>query len=205
AEEAAPGLTGPEQRAWLGRLAAEHDNLRATLRWSLERGEGETALRLAAALWRFWLRHGHLTEGRRWLNEALAHTARIRQAARVRALSGAGVLAHYQGDFDRAQALCGEARDLARELGDSAGVAAATHGLAQVARWRGDYAAARAMYQESLAIVRELGDRWGTAHTLVYLGATIYTQGEERPGDFATTRPLWEEALAISRDLGDRH
>ena len=49
AEEAAPQAFGPEQAAWLSRLEAEHDNLRAALAWSLEH-DRETALRLGAAL-----------------------------------------------------------------------------------------------------------------------------------------------------------
>src|SRR5207245_4795244 len=52
-EQAEPELEGAHQQEWLGRLEAEHDNLRAALDWGLER-EPASALRLAAALVRFW-------------------------------------------------------------------------------------------------------------------------------------------------------
>jgi predicted ATPase len=54
AEEVEPQLVGPNQGIWLDRLEVEHDNLRAALGWGIERDEAETALRLGAALWRFW-------------------------------------------------------------------------------------------------------------------------------------------------------
>ena len=62
AEEAEPNLRGIESHTeWLDRLEREHDNLRAALD-RLE-ASGETAapaLRLAAALWRFWDLSGYL-------------------------------------------------------------------------------------------------------------------------------------------------
>ena len=50
AEEAAPDLQGPQTGAWMRRLEQEHDNLRAAMGWSLERGKAAMALRMGTAL-----------------------------------------------------------------------------------------------------------------------------------------------------------
>ncbi len=71
AEAAEPELHGPQQGRWLNQLEIEHDNLRAALAWSLGGGAPESGLRLAAALCDFWLRLGHLSEGRTWIEQAL--------------------------------------------------------------------------------------------------------------------------------------
>ncbi|MER5267698.1 BTAD domain-containing putative transcriptional regulator [Actinosynnema sp. NPDC002837] len=56
AAEAAPHLYGAAQLVWLGRLAAEHENLTAAVRWAAACDHG-LALRLAADLgWPWWLR-----------------------------------------------------------------------------------------------------------------------------------------------------
>src|SRR5258705_7079944 len=98
AEEAFPELRGPSPQAWLDRLAAEHDNLRAALGWSAATNP-ERGLHLAASIYRFWFIRGHLTEGREWyarLLEALPRDTVI--ADRARALNNAGILARVQGD-----------------------------------------------------------------------------------------------------------
>ena len=80
AEQAAPQLRGPEQAQWLARLRVEHDNLRAALCWAGEQGEGELGLRLAGSLSRFWQTQGHFSEGRGWLEAALACAAQASPA-----------------------------------------------------------------------------------------------------------------------------
>ena len=88
AEEAEPELLGPRETEWYDRLEEEHDNIRAALSWSLEGANPELGLRLAGAIWWFWQRHGHLSEGLRWLDEGLAKGGGPSAIARAKALGG---------------------------------------------------------------------------------------------------------------------
>ena len=193
-----PARPGPDQAAWLRRLESDHDNLRAALRYLLEAGTAETALELAFVLWTFWLARGYLGEGRRWLDETLDRAEAAVPDVRAKALHGAGVLAHYQGDYARAEGLCRESLALAREGADERAVASALSGVALVARTTGDHATALATFEEALEIFRRLDDRQGIARTLNRLGLAAW-----HAGDFERFRALTEESLAIFRELED--
>jgi DNA-binding CsgD family transcriptional regulator/tetratricopeptide (TPR) repeat protein len=199
AEEAEPKLMGAEQGRWLNRLELERDNLRVALRWALCREEPTTALRLGGALWRFWFRRGYLSEGRGYLEAALAGSHAVAPGRRAKVLTGAGILAHYQGDLVRTATLCGESLAVCRRLGDTVGIVDALHGLALVARSGGRYAAACAMYSESLALLREADDRWRMAYALLYLGVMHFLML-----DVAAARRSAAEALALFRAVGDQ-
>src|SRR6516165_4551428 len=107
AERAEPELLGTQQGVWLDRLESEHGNLRTALRWALEQGEAETVARISEALWHFWLFRGYLSEGRIFLEAAVAAYSE-RTALRARVLLSAGVLAFYQNDSTRATILLEE-------------------------------------------------------------------------------------------------
>jgi predicted ATPase len=200
AEEAEPALTGSDQATWLELLEAEHDNLRAALRWAEEGGEAESGLRLAGALCQFWLIRGHLREGREWLARLLGLAgASPRTAARAKALTRAGHLAHNLGDFTAARALFEESLALWRELGDQQGIAASLNDLGWVVLCQGDYAVARSLSQEGLALWRELGDQQGVATSLHNLGRVAHCQG-----DYAAARSLHQESLALRQALEDK-
>ena len=200
AEQAAPALQGAQQAAWLERLENEQDNLRWALGLSLERGDAETALRLGAALWRgFWYVRGYLSEGRRWLEEALAVSGEGATVLRAKALNGAGHLAWCQSDFEHAAMQFRKSLTLSRQLEDKAGVAAALNGLGRVAYSQGNLAEGRAMLEEALAIHRELNDAWGTAESLFVSGIVALYQG-----DYAVAHALLEESVTLFRDVGDR-
>jgi predicted ATPase/DNA-binding winged helix-turn-helix (wHTH) protein len=201
AEEAEAQLRGSDQGPWLDRLETERDNLRSALSRSAVLG-GDTAsgLRLAGALWRFWLVRGYLFEGRRSLVEQLALPADPSAwQARARALHGAGVLARNQGDYAAAGMLHEESLAIRRQHGDRPGIAASLNSLGNVASERGDHAAARSLHEESLATYRALDDRHGMASALNNLGiASMYS------GDSPAARVLLEESRALCRELGDR-
>src|SRR5207248_419597 len=99
ADTAEPMLTGPDQSLWLARLDREHPNLRAALAWMRRLGETEPELRLAGALWRFWMVRGHFREGRdRLLAAVSAPDGPAYPASRAKVLLGAGMLSYYQDD-----------------------------------------------------------------------------------------------------------
>ena len=198
AEAAAPRLTGVNQTAALAALDRDHDNLRSALRWCLDGGQRETAVRLGGALWRFWLLHGHFSEGRRWCDDLLACDGDVLAGDWAKLLRGAGVLAFYQGDLRRAAKVCGDSLSLYEQLGDKAGAAAAIHTLAQVARNGGEYGASAAMFERSLALAREAGDTRGVADAVGYLAMVRYFQG-----DLERARSGFEEVLWRWRELGD--
>jgi predicted ATPase len=71
AERAEPGFQSADQKLWFDCIEIEHDNLRAALEWATTNHKAEELLRLTGALWRFWWKHGHPAEGRKWLGLAL--------------------------------------------------------------------------------------------------------------------------------------
>ena len=206
AEEAEPEVEGPQQAAWLERLEAEHDNLRAALSWSLERGEeAELGLRVAGALGQFWYLRGYLGEGRRWLEEALAKSSPASTAARANALHRLSFLAYLQGDLDRAQEASEEGLKLegVEQFWDIAGRRSVAAGLGRlmlgiVASAQGDSERAIQLYEKSLALSRKVGDKRGIADNLLLLGI------EMRPrGDLGKARELLEEGMVVGREVGD--
>jgi predicted ATPase/DNA-binding CsgD family transcriptional regulator len=199
AERAERGLTGAEQAVWLGRLEAEHDNLRAALDWAVERRDAGAGLRLAGALWRFWWLHGYLTEGRQRLTRLLALPSQSADdAARAKALNSAGLLAIWQGDYTAARGLLDEGLGLGCRAGDQEGIAWALLFLGRIARDQGDAPGARAQSEEAVAIFRQLGDDWALGFALHFLVLA------REMADADAARAAFEESVARFRSLGDR-
>jgi non-specific serine/threonine protein kinase len=189
----------PAQGPWLDWFERERGNVCAALRWCIERGDAETALRLGAALWMFWYVGGDAAEGRPLLAAALALPgATTETAPRAECLLGAGQLAMTQGDYAAARASLRESIALYRAMGDDRGASEALLAAGFVARVQEEYDAARALLDEALALSRACGHRFMTAASLHHLGM----MAADARGDYPAARSFLEESLAHYRALG---
>jgi len=187
-------LTGPSQDVWTTRLDAERENFRAALAYTLDTGDGVTALRLAAALRRLWQLHAELSEGRAALEAALAAAPDAPLVSRAKALNGLGVLAGEQGDFDAAELAFEESLEAARLLDDDARRMGVLTNLGNIALFRQDFDRARELYDEGARLAKKLGSTFNAATTAHDLGLI-----ELALGDVGAAIERCEEALALAR------
>jgi non-specific serine/threonine protein kinase len=196
---------GPRQTEWLTLFAREHPNIRAALEFSLaERHEAGVAVRMAAALHWYWFARGVLSEGRHWLDRALAQQDGP-TAGRGKALYTASRLAEVQDDLPAASAMVEEERDLAESLNDPCAAAHAMYAAGMVGLHSGDLHHAVACYSGALEVFRAHGkvdaqpetlfgvleSLWGLALTNGLLGETERAVGYH------------EQILAITEPRGE--
>ncbi|PWK43366.1 ATP-binding protein [Actinoplanes xinjiangensis] len=172
---------GPQQTAVMQRLRHEGANLRVALEYATTSGPPETALRFAADLQNHWFVRGYFSEGRHWLDRALAMPA-PRHWTRVKALRVAAWIAGIQGDADRAGALLADAVALAEALPPSPERAylPLIEGIFRM--WPGDYAEALPLLEQALVAFRALKIRNGELWTLIVLGLCRGLAGQPSSG-----------------------
>ena len=196
AERAEAEFHGAEQSIWYKRLEVEHDNFGEALESSCRDADGDTGLRLAAALYWFWHVRGHLNEASAWLERVLlANTAA--SPARTKALYAAGSIAYFQNDNDRASAMAEASLALAQAQDDTRNIAQALHLIGQASTGRGDYGDAKARFQQSLAMFRAAEDKRGISKCLNNLGEVARCEG-----NYPAARAYYEEDLSLCRQLG---
>ena len=200
AEEIEPKINTAARASWLATLDTEHDNLRAALTWAAAAGEVDTVLRLCGSLFWFWLHRGYWSEGRSWLEGALAQsTVSSQMRARAKALHGEGLLAWTMGDHAMARSRLEESMAIFRELRDDIGLAHVLHFLALEIFGQGLQEEARKLAEESVAKFRQHGtDKFGLAVALASLGIVALGQA-----DYAPSREHLEESVRLCREIND--
>ena len=197
AGEAEEGMRTPAVLSWLDRVEREQPNLRSALGRSLERADPGSALRTAAALFRYWEARSGPSEGRTWLDQALA-TGAGSAGDRARGSYVAARLAFFQGDLERARALFGDAAELALLAGDDQTLAVALACSGLVHAEQGERETALALTRQGQDLAAGLTDRWARAEALLAVAAGLTITGESEGGD-----ALNREVLAIKREFGD--
>ncbi len=199
AEEAEPGLGGAGQGTWMQRLSREHDNVRTAMLRAIRNGDAETALRMGGAIWRFWLLHGDLTEGRTWLRAALDLDHGAALHARAKAMWGLAWLAYHQGDHQVVEACGDELLRLAGHDGDPVETrnALTIRGIVDLAFGR--FEEAIPLFERCVELLRDSGPSWLLATSLLNLGIAAAHAGDARAGSVLT------ESRDLYLVLGDQH
>ncbi len=205
------GLRGLEGAAWLARLEAEHDNLRAALRWTLDEGRyADMAWLLLAVGW-FWHQTGRWQESVGWMEQWLSHSDALDAEVRLAILLHRWAVAQASDD-PRLMARCAdEAWELlevcSNQVMHSAAwifTAGSSAGLAEAAdAYERSIACARAAYDEP-----GLGPEFGLlADRDFVLGTPLrsYATRLIEHGEFARAAPLLVESSDIFRARGSRY
>jgi tetratricopeptide (TPR) repeat protein len=192
AEEVSPGITGPAARTSLERLETRSEDLLAAIGCFVEAGRTDEALRLANALYRFWITTQRFQEGAVWFDRVLGSPGGD-ELLRGRAFLNAGFMPFWMGGDARASELFGEALATGRRLADASLTSQALGGLARVAL-RTDVAEARRLAREALAVSDAAGDEPGRSNALHLLGV-----GAQIAGDLLEARDWMTQRLALVR------
>ncbi|MFG1603828.1 ATP-binding protein [Actinoplanes sp. NPDC049265] len=185
----------PHQAAVMQRLKDEKANLRVALEYAVSHQLTNVACRLAADLENHWFVRGFLSEGRHWLERALALPPQ-KHWTRVKALRVDAFIATVQNDYVRGERLLDEARTLVRELPPSIELAYVPLMEGQIAMFSGDHARALELFGRSLVTFEEFGATSGVMWTLSCLGLIKGLSGKPSDGyaDLLACRDLSTES-----------
>ncbi|MBP2323285.1 putative ATPase/DNA-binding SARP family transcriptional activator [Kibdelosporangium banguiense] len=178
------------------RTRLDHANLRAALEFCMtEPGEATTGLRLAGALWFYWIGSGLLAEGQHWLDWALSTTEQT-SMVRPKALWVNGYVAALQGKTSTARELVAQMRPDA----DQTSQAHATFVLGAASVFDGDLTTGAHLLAEAHERHRELGDPDSNViMTRVALAITVAFEG-----DLARAESLCLDARTICLANGEQ-
>jgi non-specific serine/threonine protein kinase len=195
-EDLKPLFLGPEEPIAHERLHLEHDNLRDALRFTIDSGDADLALRASTGgLQRFWRIQGFFGEGRRWLEEALAGVTE--PALRANGLRALANIAGAQGDAAAAIDAAAEAVPIFRDRGDVPNLIDCLNALGGAVMRQGDLQAARRYFEEVEQLSRASDDTFRLEAALGNLGVVALYEGA-----FDRAGQLFAESLDLARELG---
>ncbi|GAB1509674.1 BTAD domain-containing putative transcriptional regulator [Actinophytocola sp. KF-1] len=215
AQRADPHLRRAEQLERLAELSADHDNLMAALRWSVD-GDPATGYRLVAALTAYWWLSGRRSQAGPAAAALLEKDVPGLDEEYVACVLHA-VPRPSASHWDRAHAVMrgltglrypfaaavwgmtvgpwGPAEDLLGTDPWNSALGRLSLGIMKVLDGRPSDGEAE--LRDVLAEFRALGERWGTAQALDWLGEVAGWRGE-----WDRARSLWAESLALYERFG---
>lgn len=98
AQELHPKLRGASQIETLAEITPELDNLRAAMEHAIHIQRWDLAVKAAWALWPLWWIRNMQREGRRWMEQIIAHVDTLDLHWRTQATVAMGAMLYAQGD-----------------------------------------------------------------------------------------------------------
>ena len=195
AEGARTGLRAREWQTWMRRLELEHDNLWAALTYAREAPDPLAVARLGVGLGWYFGTAERVSEGRAFVEAALASADEAPLPLRVEILAYICYLATEEDDLEAAIEAGERGLGLAATTDAPWETAMVRLALAFAHDRAGPYERAVALAEEARCGFDELGDSWGAASSAVS-GAL----GALRGGDTSTATALIAEGVRLHGD-----
>jgi predicted ATPase/DNA-binding CsgD family transcriptional regulator len=195
AESSEPERYQAQKHHWYQPLESERDNLRASLEWSVSRGDVTLAVRLAGALSRFWW-SGYHVEGGYWTQQLLPRLDEVPKQYHAKLLVSAAIVIQLH-DFVAARRLYTRALGITRELGDKPLEAWILTYIGYTLLNTPDEAFTAV--EESLALFRKLDHKPGIAEALTVIGEIARLSGDKE-----RAKQAYEESLVVAQQVGSK-
>jgi predicted ATPase/DNA-binding SARP family transcriptional activator len=196
AESARTELRGPEWLSWMKRLEREHDNLWAALTYARDAPDPVVCARLGVGLGWYFGTAERVSEGRGFIEAALASPEEVPLPLRIELLAYLCYLATEDDDLEAAVEAGERALSLAATSDAQPWEAAMVRLALAFAYGRaGPYERGFALAEEARRAFDELGDTWGAASAAVT--AALAAIGR---GDLSAAAALTAEAVRLHAD-----
>ena len=154
------GLRSAGQIETLDRLDADLENLRAALRWCSDHGEVEAVAKAGWSIWPFWWVRDHLSEGRFWMEEVVAHADEVEPMWLGRSDAIRAAMTFWQGEYGESVASLGRAEEHLLAAGDDFGLSLSQLLVGIIQAGAGDVPGGLKILARSREILSRCDDDW---------------------------------------------
>ena len=197
-EQVLPKLEVEGQDVWLDRLEAEHDNLRAAVRYSVDNQDPDPGLLVLGGAWRFFQRRGHMSEAVGALGELLKQPE-ASPHARAIGMNGLAALLYWQGKYEEALEWYLELLPLVQEMGDRQREAETLFGLSTTYTSVGDLDSGHRTAELATEAYAAIGSPIGAQRVLAAQAYATWMSG-----DLEEALAAWKKAEEYFVEIGDQ-
>ena len=194
-------IRGPDHSEWMDRLEAESGNCKAALQWSIEQNDIQSFVQLSSSLALYWEVHGNFSEGRYWLERAIAlsENSNIEPRLKAKTLRWTGMIATRQGDYGIANEYLQASAKIYEESGDDVGLARVYYILGGLHLETSQYKVSQEYLEKSLPLYQALNQKRGVGDVLNLMALIA-----RHRRTYEESTKLHRASLEIFREIGDR-